>query len=445
LDRKIIYAALVAAMILITMTTPLNQLTLTAHQVQPAATGNPTTPPPPIEWNKTYGEGDWSVAYSVQQTSDGGYVIGGDTSTGGIFYFYLVKVDADGNLQWDRKYGRGWIDEGQSAQQTSDGGYIIGGYSIPPPGSNQSTENIDILLVKTDANGNMEWNKTYSGPGDDFWTSLQQTSDGGFIIASTMVQHNIGTESWLVKTDAVGGLQWNKTYGSGEVHSVKQTSDGGYILTGYIDGFQLVKTYANGTEQWEKTYPWAGSNNTANSVCQTSDGGYIIAGTTSNEFDSDFLLIKTDANGNEQWNKTYGGPSYEHAYSVQQTSDGGYIVGGDSYSMVPGFYWEALWLVKTDANGNMMWNMTCSSETSEYCANSVEQTSDGGYIAAGDVQNSGFRFYLVKIGPHSIETPETLVSSIILAGGIVAVVGAAFVAIVLMKKKRAQTRDYMRT
>jgi hypothetical protein len=214
----------------------------------------------------------------------------------------------------------------------------------------------DIILIKTDANGNVQWAKTYGGISVDRAYSVQQTSDGGYIVA-------VRTWSFvgiiLIKTDANGDIQWAKTYGYDQASSVQQTSDGGYIVAGvtylfgagYIDLF-LIKTDANGNVQWAKTY--GGTNNDwARSVQQTSDGGYIVAGETYS-FGAgyyDIFLIKTDANGNVQWAKTYGGTSYDYAHSVQQTSDGGYIVAGYTQSFGAG--WYDIILIKTDANGNI--------------------------------------------------------------------------------------------
>jgi hypothetical protein len=305
---------------------------------------------------KTYGGEDNDYAYSVQQTSDGGYIVAGTTYSlysfgAGLDDIFLIKTDANGNVQWAKTYGGIYSDYAYSVQQTSDSGYIVAGW----------TESFgagldDIFLIKTDANGNVQWAKTYGGISVDRAYSVQQTSDGGYIVA-------VRTWSFvgiiLIKTDANGDIQWAKTYGYDQASSVQQTSDGGYIVAGvtylfgagYIDLF-LIKTDANGNIQWAKTY--GGTNNDwARSVQQTSDGGYIVAGWTES-FGAgldDIFLIKTDANGNVQWAKTYGGTSYDYAHSVQQTSDGGYIVAGYTQSFGAG--WYDIILIKTDANGNI--------------------------------------------------------------------------------------------
>jgi hypothetical protein len=221
----------------------------------------------------------------------------------------------------------------------------------------------DIFLIKTDANGNIQWAKTYGGTSWDWAHSVQQTSDGGYIAAGGTRSFGAGTEDiFLIKTDANGNIQWAKTYGGwyGEwAYSVQQTSDGGYIVVGGTRSFGagswdifLIKTDANGNIQWAKTY--GGTNDDwAYSVQQTSDGGYIVVGGTRSfgAGTEDIFLIKTDANGNIQWAKTYGGTNDDWAYSVQQTSDGGYIVAGRTNSF--GVGWDDIFLIKTDANGDI--------------------------------------------------------------------------------------------
>ena len=206
--------------------------------------------------------------------------------------------------------------------------------------------------------------RTYGGMNDDRAWFVLQTTDGGYIVAGYTNSFGAGSgDVFLVKTDANGNVQWAKTYGGtgGEIaHSVQQTSDGGYIVAGYTTSFGagwgdafLVKTDANGNVQWAKTYGSTGDEYII-TVQQTSDGGYIGAGATSS-FGAgglDFFLIKTDANGNLQWAKTYGGTGLDSVYySVQQTSDGGYIVAGYTTSFGAGG--EDIFLVKTDANGNI--------------------------------------------------------------------------------------------
>jgi TolB-like protein len=311
-----------------------------------------------IIWAKTYGGTSWDEAYSVQQTSDGGYIVAGWTWSFGVGYsdFFLIKTDANGNIIWAKTYGGTNRDSAYSVQQTSDGGYIVAGTTW-----SFGAGSLDIFLIKTDANGNIIWAKTYGGTGWDEAYSVQQTSDGGYIVAGRTSSFGAGySDIFIIKTDANGNIQWAKTYGGTDndwAHSVQQTSDGGYIVAGWTwsfgagyDDIFLIKTDANGNVQWAKTY--GGTNyDDAFSVQQTSDGGYIVAGRENYVFAGDIILIKTDANGNIIWAKTYGGTNYDDAFSVQQTSDGGYIVAGGTESFGAGR--SDIFLIKTDANGNI--------------------------------------------------------------------------------------------
>jgi uncharacterized protein YuzE len=261
-----------------------------------------------VRFARTYGGTNNDGAYSVRQTSDGGYIVAGRTSSfgAGAWDFFLVKTDANGNVQWAKTYGQTNWDRAHFVQQTPDGGYIVGGRISPVTAAID-----DVLLIKTDANGNIIWAKTYGGSNDEDVFSFQQTSDGGYIVAGHTNSFGAGNfDIFLIKTDANGNLQWAKTYGgTGDdlAYSVQQTSDGGYIMAGRTGSFG-------------------------------AGGG-------------DIILIKTDANGNIIWAKTYGGTSGDEAYSVQQTSDGGYIMAGRTGSFGAGG--GDIILIKTDANGNI--------------------------------------------------------------------------------------------
>jgi len=340
-----------------------------------------------VTFAKTYGGIYTDRAYSVQQTSDGGYIVAVNTSSFGVGDgdILLIKTNAYGDRIWAKTYGGTSGDYASSVQQTSDGGYIVAGYT-----NSFGASGNDILLIKMDANGNVEWAKTYGGTGDDRAFSVQQTTGGGYIVAG--YTNSFGAGDWdifLIKTDANGNVEWAKTYGGtnwDEARSVQQTSGGGYIVAGYTESFGagdifLIKMDEYGNVQWAKTYGGI-SWDYASSVQQTSDGGYIVAGGT-HSFGAGWInlfLIKTDANGNVQWAKTYGGTIVDFASSVQQTSGGGYIVAGYTNSFGAGGY--DILLIKTDADGNVEWAKTYGG-TNWDNASSVQQTSDGGYIVAG--------------------------------------------------------------
>jgi hypothetical protein len=310
-------------------------------------------------WNQTYGGLGDDEAYSLVQTNDRGYAIAGYTDSFGIGETdaWLIKTNANGNMIWNHTYGARANDRATAVIQTSDGGYAVAGYT-----DSYGAGSYDFWLIKTDVNGTMLWNQTYGGPGDDEAYSLVQTNDGGYAIAGYTTSYGSGTDDfWLVKTDSSGNLTWNQTYGGtgdDEASSVIQTSDGGYALAGYTNSsgaggydFWLIKTDANGATLWSHTYGDTGDE-FASAVVQTSDGGYALTGPIDSygagEFD--FWLVKTDALGNRQWDKTYGGSRDDESYALILTSDGGYALAGLTNSYGAGEYDG--WLVKTNSSGN---------------------------------------------------------------------------------------------
>jgi len=317
-----------------------------------------------LQWTKTIGGPKDDVGTSLIQTSDGGYVIAGSTiSFSEVDAFkrdvdvYVVKLDVNGNLQWTRTIGGKSVDEGSSLIQTSDGGYAIAGYTY-----SFGAGGFDVYVVKLDANGNLQWTKTIGGPKDDYGISLIQTSDGGYAIAGYTKSFGAGYDDvYVVKLDAHGNLQWTKTIGGkyyARGHSLIQTSDGGYAIAGSTYSFDtrsgdvyVVKLDAHGNLQWTKTigreYGDEGS-----SLIQTSDGGYAIAGSTGSfgAKRGDVYLVKLDANGNLQWTRTIGGENEDLGNSLIQTSDGGYAIAGSTESFGAGK--KDVYVVKLDKNGN---------------------------------------------------------------------------------------------
>ncbi len=242
------------------------------------------------------------------------------------------------------------------------------------------TENAKIKLKNS-------W-RTYWGDSFDWGNEVIQTSDNGFAIVGTTTSYGAGNQDlWLIKTDPSGEEQWNKTFGGSvhdEGHGIIQTSDGGYVIVGFIDfiDIYLVKTDSFGVEQWSKTFD-SGEVDQAYSIIPTSDGGFVIGGWSENmsAFDADVWLIKTDGAGNEQWNKTFGGSSYDKCYEVIQASDGGYVLVGytNSYASLI----DDVWIIKTDSAGNEQWNNTFGHSWYHEYGESIVQTSDNGYAIIG--------------------------------------------------------------
>jgi len=246
-------------------------------------------------------------AEAVEQTSDGGYIVAGYTTSfgAGIQDVYLIKTDSLGDTLWTRTYGGGSSDLARAVQQTTDGGYIVVGETI-----SFGAGSYDVYLIKTNSNGDTLWTRTYGGGTWDFGYAVEQTTDGGYIVTGYTRSFGAGLDDvYLIKTDSLGNMLWTKTYGGADFdhgYAVRQTTDSGYMVAGYTNSFGA--------------------------------GSY------------DVYLIKTNANGDTLWTKTYGGGGWDEAYAVRQTTDGGYIVAGYAGSFGAGA--GDVYLIKTDANGN---------------------------------------------------------------------------------------------
>jgi len=373
-------------------------------------------PAEPPEWARTYGGAKDDMYHDtvVIKTNDGGYALAGYTENFGAVQkdFWLVKTDADGNPEWNKTYDRqGGVERPLSVIQTSDGGYAITGVART---SEIAVNSNDFWLVKTDADGNPEWNKTYDGGArDDGACTVIETNDGGYALVGSTNSFGGDFDAWLIKTYSDGTMEWNYSYGgSGHDYgySMVYTSDGEYIIAGQTPGqtgpsspsdFWLFKVNSTGQLQWERTYggPYGDS---ALSVIQTSDGGYAMTGYAYplGAGNMDFWLVKTNSTGHEQWNQTYGGPNDEHACSVIQTVDGGYAIVGctESFGAVNGDFW----LVKTNSTGHEQWNWRYGGDGEDW-GQSVIQTSDGGYVLAGYTNScgaGGWDGWLIKLAPE---------------------------------------------
>ncbi|MDD1761987.1 MAG: hypothetical protein LUQ59_07100, partial [Methanothrix sp.] len=295
---------------------------------------------------------------SVKQTEDGGYIVAGGGDGG-----WLIKTDSYGNTLWEVNYGGGQCEH---VEQTNDGGYIVAGLNVSSDG-----KDTDVWLIKTDKNGNLIWDNTFGGSQTEYGLFVQQTNDGGYLIAGECTSYSGDFDAWVIKTDSEGNAEWDKTYGKTSAKSALQTDDGEYIIIGYTiysdpDNAWIIKANLKGEEQWHREL----SGDTVQSGTKTNDDGYIVAG----GFYSDAWLTKTDENGNEKWHKTL---SRTTAHFAQQTKDGGYIVAGGDYP-------SSAWLIKTDANGNEEWQRTLDEVHKTHGANSVAQTKDGGYIVVAE-------------------------------------------------------------
>lgn len=383
-------------------------------------------------FQKTYGSTNADYIQSsnecVQQTSDGGYILLGNTLSFGPnapqwTNIYLIKTNADGDTLWTKVYGGTEDERGRGVQQTSDGGYIIIAMT-----KSFGAGDWDPYLIKTDNAGNIQWSKTYGGVGYDLVFSGIQTADNGYIICGTTESFGAGNRDvYLVKTDAIGNLMWTKTFGGASAdygRFVEQTTDGGYIIAGQTQSFgaggtdaYLIKIDSLGNFIWSKTY---GGSNSDNAICakQTIDGGYVMCGSTYSfgAGSGDIYVIKTDSIGDTLWTKVYGGAQNDEAYAIQQTTDGGYILTGQTYSFGAGS--RDVYVLKIDASGDTIWTKTYGSAGDEEGA-SVIQTTDGGYAIAGfsDTYGAGlYDVYFIKTTSNGTSNCNELGTATIVSG-----------------------------
>ncbi|QNJ97149.1 T9SS type A sorting domain-containing protein [Constantimarinum furrinae] len=358
----------------------------------------------------------------------------------------------DPAIQWQNTIGGSDGDFMQSMEPTSDGGYVISGFSFSNT-SGDKTENsnggIDMWIVKVDSDGQIEWQNTIGGSGDDYASVVQQTLDGGYIVLAGS-DSNIsgdktensrgGLDFWILKLNSSGSIVWQKTYGGDQPDFDtfgQQTSDGGYIVGGYSDSgisgdktvpsngqrdYWIMKLDALGNIVWQKGI--GGSLvDRVEATFQTTDGGYMIGGYSNSPVSgdktepslgsSDYWVVKLDANGNMQWQNTIGGNDLDLLRDMIQTADGGYLIGGYSKSNISGDKTENsqgdfdYWMVKLDSNGTISWQNTIGGSGIDY-PRDIKQLANGHYVVAGwsnsnvsgdkaEASNGGYDYWLIKL------------------------------------------------
>jgi hypothetical protein len=371
--------------------------------------------PPDTLWTRTYGRGEMDRCTSVQQTTDGGYIMVGRSKSSGDLNFdaWLIKTDANGDSLWSKTFGDYYIDEAYVVRQTSDGGYIIGGMSTQFGWAGEG------WLIKTDDQGNMQWQNHYHADGTttadwDYIYDLVITEDGSFVATGFTAITGYTHQGWILKTDSSGNIIWNRQYGIGapywdRLFDIKSAGDGDFIVSGdqhvnysgYVkhDGWLMKIKGSDGDSLWAHTY--GGSEIDLFRALYVNNDGTIIAGGQTESYGTsgyDAWLVKTDANGNEIWNNTYG----EGAIStIIQTSEMYYVAGGMRF--YPTTAYDGV-LTKTYENGNVMWQDIVVRSNSDDMFESIEQTSDGGYIIGGRTNadaNTG-DYWLVKMSPDIV-------------------------------------------
>jgi hypothetical protein len=367
----------------------------------PAATAD-------LLWTQTFGGSEYDWGRMIQQTSDGGYVVVGDTYSFGAGHFdiWLIRMGVDGDTLWTRTYGGTNEERGYSVQETADGGFIIAGTT-----GSYGSGAYDVWLVKTDADGSQEWSQTFGGSLWDWGWSAEEVIGGGYIITGYTESYGPGVSAvWLIRTDSEGALLWDETFGGSSSEygcSVQQTLDGGFIVVGdtysYGAGSRdiwLIKTDGNGDSLWTRTFGGGGSDG-GSSVCETPDGDYVITGYTKSfgAGQADVWLIKTDGAGDSLWTRTFGGSGDDHGCSVRLTSDEGYVVAGYTESRGAGD--DDVWLIRADSHGDTLWTETFGGSGHDRGRSALE-TADGGYVIAGEVfsyANGAYDIWVIKAGP----------------------------------------------
>jgi hypothetical protein len=334
----------------------------------------------------SYGDTGGDYALSMAQTTDGGYIITGNTVCGSGKCVLLSKFDGQGKKTWEKVWGNSSVSSGRygaSVIQTSDGGYVVAGYNTLDIGGS--------LLIKYDSSGTLLWQKVWSdslSTGSAF-NSVIETSDGGLLavgFSTASSTYNI----LMVKFTSSGNESWKKTYGSGltsidaRAYDVIQTSDGNYAIAGQSNNDVLLAKFDTaGASIWAKTLDVSGVDS-ATSLVENSDGSFVINGDANN----DVLLAKFDSTGTSLWRKTWGGASVDNSNSLAKTTDGGYVVGASTQSYGAGNYDAAI--IKYDSLGNVAWNQTWGTSNTDKTY-TVVQATDGGYAMAAyttDVVNA---------------------------------------------------------
>jgi uncharacterized delta-60 repeat protein len=371
-----------------------------------------------IIWQKFLGGRSSEQAYSIQQTTDGGYIFAGYTTSdddyitgyNGYYDYLIMKLTSTGELEWYKVYGGSAMEIAYSIQQTIDGGYIVAGKSASDNGDVlENNGETDIWILKLTSAGDIDWQKSLGQNSIDEAYSIQQTYDTGYIIAGSTSSSSTMSDYWIVKLTSAGNIDWQKSIGGSngdKAYYVRQTSDEGYIIAGEsnsndgdVSGYHgdtdcwIVKLTSTGEIDWQKSL--GGSDwDEAYSIHQTTDEGYIFAGASdSNDGDvsgnhgtRDCWIVKLTSTGEIDWQKSLGGSYRDEAYSIQQTTDGGYIFAGytrsDDGDVTERNGEYDYWIVKLTSAGEIDWQRPLGGSDDDI-ARFIIQTSDGNYIIAG--------------------------------------------------------------
>lgn len=395
-----------------------------------------------VEWIKNYGGSGEDTGQAITRTSDGGFaILGFSNSLDGdiqdkdldVNDYWLLKLDADGNLQWNKTYGGSKDDRGQSLVQTMDGGYALTGYAMSNDGDGSVNNGFhDNWILKLNATGDIEWEKSYGFSGHDHSYDILQTADGGFFFTgflditsaradgntekgNTLTSHGVG-EFWGTKINELGDIQWRGYFGgtnNDRSHAAVQAEDGSFVMAGFTESddfdisntqgsydFWMVNVDDKGNLLWERSFGGSGIE-ISYDIAKTNDGGYVVAGNTFSDDgdisnpkgESDFWLIKVNGAGSLIWEKTFGGTQFDAAQAVVASSEGGYFVVGNSKSSDVDANLNSgendIWVVKTDANGNLVWQKSFGGTAIDFGFDVVENP-DGTILVLGETSSTNF-------------------------------------------------------
>ncbi len=359
--------------------------------------------PPDTLWIKTFGGDLPDYAVTVQQTFDEGFISLSKTSSFGAGYsdIWLIKTDEEGIEQWQQTFGGTETEYAGDIKQTADGGYIIVGTT-----ESYGSDYNKIWLIKTDEFGNELWSQLY-GNFDNQGNSVIQTSDGGYIIAGAtwITGNNNYFDALLIKTDANGNEEWSHTYGStfwDEAINIQQNENNEYLICGLHGESQgwFFKTDSDGSMIWSQSFSVLDYNYIVQFI-ETSDQGYILIGNTYSA-EGDILVIKTDVNGNEEWMQTIDGSDYDTSSSICEAVTDGYIIAGTTSNEI--------WLINIDEEGVEIWNQTYNNGSA--CTGTSIQNIDDGYIISGSFLPIGSEFMscmLMRLNSEEVICSENIV------------------------------------
>lgn len=365
----------------------------------------PLDNPSPLEvWNKTYGGVARDKGWVVHQTQDGGFILDGYTTSygNGQNDIWLIKTDSNGNKIWDKTYGGTGSESSRSVHQTEDGGYIIGGST-----DSFGNGNTDFLVIKTDAAGILQWQKTFGTRNEDYCQAVQQLPNGNYILTGDWDLSGT-SDLCLIEIDSEGNELWSKLFSGDQIgfpSDLQLTSDGGFIIAGTLIDLSgnayiwLLKTDVTGDLIWEKTF---GTDvpQIAIAVHQTTDNGFFVGGwTMPSDLKRSMVVLKVDETGNLLWEKRFpigqSTESYVNGPGLDVTNDGSYIIAGEQIVSQN----RNAWLIKTDMNGNVLWNVTIGGVSDDYSCG-VQQIDDEHYIIIGATSSygaGGYDVWLIKV------------------------------------------------